>query len=396
MGIYFFNKKNKKSEKQMNILFIETHLSPHNGGIERVSYRLGSYFSSQGIECYYLFWNNDSDVIDIEHKVYLGNTKLTFFQYRKILFNCIKKWKINIIINQQIFSDSLWFILNEIKKRRLCKIITCLHQPPNVYQYIPSLPMSKRYILYKFTRLFPITFTDRVRKYCDLSDCFVLLSNSFIEDFKKIYKPKFESHLIAIPNPCTFDSCISIDELSLKKNQVLIVSRFWEKQKNICAALRIWKQIEKMMQLNWELIIAGNGQDEETIRQYALSIGLKRCRFIGAVSNPLSLYKTSKIFLMTSHFEGFGMTLVEAQQYGVVPMAMDSYKSLHDIINDAENGIIIPDNNIDGYVGKLMFLMRDNISRKNLARNGLSSCHKFSVDTIVSRWETLFNGLMKS
>lgn len=386
MGIYFFNKKNKKSEKQMNILFIETHLSPHNGGIERVSYRLGSYFSSQGIECYYLFWNNDSDVIDIEHKVYLGNTKLTFFQYRKILFNCIKKWKINIIINQQIFSDSLWFILNEIKKRRLCKIITCLHQPPNVYQYIPSLPMSKRYILYKFTRLFPITFTDRVRKYCDLSDCFVLLSNSFIEDFKKIYKPKFESHLIAIPNPCTFDSCISIDELSLKKNQVLIVSRFWEKQKNICAALRIWKQIEKMMQLNWELIIAGNGQDEETIRQYALSIGLKRCRFIGAVSNPLSLYKTSKIFLMTSHFEGFGMTLIEALQNGCVPVVFDTFNAVHDIIKDGSNGFIIPPYDENLFASKVILLMNNEKMWLKIAQQAIGSVSSFQLDVIGQHW----------
>lgn len=39
---------------------------------------------------------------------------------------------------------------------------------------------------------------------------------------------------------------------------------------------------------------------------------------------------------MTSAFEGFGMTLVEAQQYGVVPIVMDSYKSLHDIIKNDE------------------------------------------------------------
>ena len=87
---------------------------------------------------------------------------------------------------------------------------------------------------------------------------------------------------------------------------------------------------------------------------------------------------------MTSAFEGFGMTLVEAQQYGVVPIVMDSYKSLHDIIKNDENGIIIPDNDFESFVNELKNLMNDDKRRRRLAENGSETCKQFSVNTLAS------------
>lgn len=93
---------------------------------------------------------------------------------------------------------------------------------------------------------------------------------------------------------------------------------------------------------------------------------------------------------MTSSLEGFGMTLVEAQQYACVPMAMDTYSSLHDIITDGENGIIVPDNALTLYGSKLMELMSNHKLREQLALNGLDTCRKFEVENIATQWENLF------
>lgn len=65
---------------------------------------------------------------------------------------------------------------------------------------------------------------------------------------------------------------------------------------------------------------------------------LKNVLFEGR-QNPLSYYRRAAVFLMTSLFEGFGVTLTEAQQMGVVPMAMDSFEAVHDIINHRVSGI---------------------------------------------------------
>lgn len=44
---------------------------------------------------------------------------------------------------------------------------------------------------------------------------------------------------------------------------------------------------------------------------------------------------------MASAFEGFGLVLVEAMSYGVVPMAFNSFSNCSDIIDDDKNGILV-------------------------------------------------------
>ena len=69
--------------------------------------------------------------------------------------------------------------------------------------------------------------------------------------------------------------------------------------------------------------------------------GLKRVRFEGR-QNPKRYYEEASIFMLTSSFEGWGLTLTEAQQFGCVPLAFYSYASLPDIITDGKNGFMIP------------------------------------------------------
>lgn len=81
----------------------------------------------------------------------------------------------------------------------------------------------------------------------------------------------------------------------------------------------------------------------------ANDMGLKRITFHGFL-DPVEFYKRSRCLLMTSNFEGFGMVLVEAMQYGCVPFAYNSFESLTDIIDNGYNGFIIPPFNTDKYV----------------------------------------------
>lgn len=378
----------------MNVLFIEKNLSPYNGGVERVTFRLGEYFRSKGIGSYYVFEDNDCCSIEDTYKIQLNN-RSTYWTFRCKLLESIRKYSIDVIIVQQIFSDKLWFTLAEIKLRYECKVVTCFHNSPNVYLYVPKVKWSKRALLYKFTGIYPTTFIGRVKRFCDTSDYFVLLSDSFKDDFKRIYHPKYMSKLVSIPNPCTFDYNISTEDIGKKRKQVLIVSRFWEKQKNLCMALHIWSQIEKEGFSDWNLAIAGNGPDEVQIKEYAVSLGLERCQFLGAVSNPLPLYMESRIFMMTSNFEGWGMTLVEALQNGCVPIVFDTFSAVHDIIKSGDNGFIVPPKNESFYIKEMMKLMKDESLYNVMSNQAVNSASKFSLDNVGRRWLNLFEKLSK-
>ena len=87
-----------------------------------------------------------------------------------------------------------------------------------------------------------------------------------------------------------------------------------------------------------------------------------------------------------------GIEAVEAQQQGVVCVAMDTYESLHYILNDGENGDIVPDTGM--LEKKVKQLMNDPALLKRYADKGLQTCRRFDVEAVVDKWETLYKGLI--
>lgn len=197
----------------------------------------------------------------------------------------------------------------------------------------------------------------------------------------------------AIPNPLVFPNEIRPEDLQSKEKTVLLVGRMVEIQKRITRAIKIWSAIENDPRLDeWNFRIVGEGPDLAMYKQLTQALGLKRISFEG-FRNPQPDYKQAAIFMMTSAFEGFPMTLVEAQQCGVVPVVMDSYLSLHDIVETGYNGIIVSNEDLTGYINNIKELMTDTSLREKLAMNGLHSCRRFCVEEIVNNWEELFNDL---
>lgn len=87
------------------------------------------------------------------------------------------------------------------------------------------------------------------------------------------------------------------------------------------------------------------------------------------------------------------MTLTEAQQNGVVPMAFGSFGAVYDIIEDGKSGFIIPAFDEDQYARKLEELITDESLRMKMAHNAVESSQKFHIDNIGQKWQELFKSL---
>ena len=125
-------------------------------------------------------------------------------------------------------------------------------------------------------------------------------------------------------------------------------------------------------------------------KDYVQKHRIKNVTFEGK-QNPLSYYQHASIFMMTSAFEGWPMTLMEAMQNGCVPIVFDSFKAVYDIVDSNKNGIIVSNNDVDTYVKELVRLMDDDNYRKQLAQNALADCKRFNKEHVVNQWIELFN-----
>ena len=185
----------------------------------------------------------------------------------------------------------------------------------------------------------------------------------------------------------------NIDDYSKKEKVVLIVSRLDEVQKRISLALRIWKLLNVAGKYrDWKLFIVGHGDYEKEYKFYVKKHGMDNVYFEGT-QKPQKYYERASIFMLTSSHEGWGLTLTEAQQFGCVPLAFDTYKSLRDIIEDGTNGFILPDMDLKGYAEKMQCLMDSYELRRKMAAHAIEDSKRFLPEKVCEKWFNLLEDL---
>lgn len=130
-------------------------------------------------------------------------------------------------------------------------------------------------------------------------------------------------------------------------------------------------------------------ENGKLVQKSSHTLWLTTCLFEGQKSEPY--YNEASIFMMTSSFEGWGLTLTEAQQYGCVPLAFRSFASLTDIITDKVNGFAIPNDDISLYIKQIKLLMTDEKLRKSMSANAIESSKQFSIEIIIKKWMEVIN-----
>lgn len=242
--------------------------------------------------------------------------------------------------------------------------------------YVPYL-----YLQYVKTRRFSYRYI------YDKSDAYILLSKSFIPTFMKVGKIQDTSKIKVIPNMLTFPEIESEDILQHKSKTVLIVSRMSEYQKRISTAIKIWN---KVPHYGYTLKIVGTGESLQDYKEWVSKHKVQDIEFLGQ-QPPLKYYKEAAIFMMTSMFEGWGLTLTESLQNGVVPIVMNTTTVFSDIIQDGKTGYLA--NSEKEYALRLKELLFDDNLRKRMAAQGLHSAKQFSQNTIVDKWIELLNNI---
>lgn len=228
---------------------------------------------------------------------------------------------------------------------------------------------------------------DQCRMYRNLylhSDKVVLLSNEFKESYIKLSGVKEASKLTAINNMLSFPYEKSNYP---KKKQILWCGRLLFSQKRPDRILWVWKKLQDRLP-DWNLVIVGDGPFSEQMRQLSKRLSLERIEFAG-FKDPVPYYKESSIFCMTSNHEGWGLVLTEAMQYGCVPVAFDSFESIHEIISDGKTGYLVSPFDINRMAEKVWSLAMDK-KIATYAKESQMSMSNLTPNKIAKMWTTLF------
>lgn len=199
------------------------------------------------------------------------------------------------------------------------------------------------------------------------------------------------NNVLVIPNPMTSQ----LDRSSVCVSPKVLAAGRLVRQKNFTSLIRIWYKVAEKHP-EWTLEIWGNGEQKEMLQDQINRLNLGRTVFLRGFTSALQQKMIqSSIFLLSSDYEGFGLVLVEAMSVGLPIVSYACPAGPCDLIEDGQNGFLIPMGNEDLFAEKICTLIENEELRKGMGKNALIKSKEYQIDPIISRWMLLFEELLE-
>ena len=197
-----------------------------------------------------------------------------------------------------------------------------------------------------------------------------------------------------IPNPVVWPLARHAPQIdpatacSAGRRILLGVGRLSE-EKNFATLIAVFARLAPVHP-DWDLVILGEGPMRGALCAQVQAAGLEARIFLpGSVGNMGDWYEGASLYAMSSHFEGFPNTLVEAMAYGLPAVSFDCDTGPRDIIRHRIDGFLVKPGDIEGMQSSLDTLMRQDQLREYFALRAIEARERFSMKKIGGMWETV-------
>lgn len=274
------------------------------GGAEKVVLDYLTYFNRGNIEMIAIsMYENENTIYDkfIESNgidvVYLNKKSGLDLSISIKIKKIVDEFKPDIIHSH--LHSMKYVILSGIRNRNI-KLFHTIHSDPK--KDAGKIDKIFNKFAFKFLNCTPIALSENlafdINKFYGVNNSFIIYNGVDIEKFKKIRLSKEEIRKI----------------LNIPENSFIIghIGRFTY-TKNHEFIINLFSRFSKINKEAY-LILVGDGELKIKIEQKVEYLGLSdKVRFLGLRSDIAEILKAMDVFLFPSHYEGFPITLIEAQ-----------------------------------------------------------------------------------
>lgn len=213
----------------------------------------------------------------------------------------------------------------------------------------------------------------------------------------------FNDNSVVMENPLSFSSNINqINTDNFDSGNLISVARYNSYQKRIDRLIRVFAKILEKRPKTKLYIVGPYDLSMKFFDGYYKSVSdlIKELRipkenliFIGEVKKVEKHYPKAAINVLTSEYEGFGVTILEAGFWGL-PSVIFSGSGSAELITDGIDGYVIKDGNEEVMADKIVSLLSNLETYKEMSKNAEKLALKYEQSVIGEKWKNLINELL--
>ncbi|MBT4175149.1 glycosyltransferase family 4 protein [archaeon] len=219
------------------------------------------------------------------------------------------------------------------------------------------------------------------------ADGLIVLSDYWIKNIKKISQNK---NIEILKNP------VNVEKISIKnenerneEEEILFVGNNW-KLKGVYDLIATMPTIIKN---NPNIHLNLIGKEEPEAKKIILDKKMsKYVSCLGEITGDKKwdYYKKATIFVLPSHYESFGIVLLEAMASGV-PIIASKTGGIPDLIEDGKNGLLFEPRNLKDLSGKIIKLLNDKKLSQIIIKNNLLKVKKnYSTRKVFNELDNIY------
>ena len=288
--------------------------------------------------------------------------------------------------------------LTELLMRERPDIVVSLF--PSESSFIPDIQDgSLKMLELHFNKLFRLQYNrkgllglaDRIRTKQDEKlvrkfDNFIVLTRQDAEMWGNL------PNLSVMPN-----AAVTMPHIEHKpgNHRVIAVGRL-DYQKGFDRLLDAWALIPAELRKFWHLDIFGQGEWEEKLKQQIVTLGISESAAVNKPTDKIfDEYAASDFLVMTSHYEGFPMVMIEAMACGVPTVCFDFLCGPRDVIANGINGIVVPEGDLQALATAMQQLMERPEQLQHLSDQAKRISEEYSQEVIMKRWDLFMNDQLR-
>jgi glycosyltransferase involved in cell wall biosynthesis len=190
-----------------------------------------------------------------------------------------------------------------------------------------------------------------------------------------------------IPNPILIPKKI---EWHGERKEFVSVGRF-DSQKGFDDLIEAFSKIANK-KTEWTLKIIGDGIEREKLEKKIKDSNLSNRVFLpGTSKEVLKEIAKSKIFVLSSLYEGMPNALMEAMSIGMPVISTDCDFGPSDLINDKINGLLVPPKNPTKLADAMLLMAEDPALQKRFSQEAYKKMKQYELTKILSMWDNEFD-----